>query len=110
MYNEAVSLYRLGFSLHEYEMRDIVRAVMPKRFRDVPCRVLNGAITDAYRAHKAVCKKRKQLKDKGIKRKVKLHFRSHSQNRTSRNCEYLDQVPQHALGSRLRTVDLNKGR
>ena len=76
MYNEAVSLYRLGFSLHEYEMRDIVRAVMPKRFRDVPCRVLNGAITDAYRAHEAVKKKRKDLKDKGIKRKVKLHFRS----------------------------------
>ena len=76
MYNEAVSLYRLGFVVSEYEMRDIVRAVMPRRFADVPSKILGGAIKDAHRANQAVVRKRKKLKKQGIKRKVVLHFRS----------------------------------
>ena len=75
-YNKAVELYRAGFSVSEYDMRRIVRSVSLKRFSDVPCRVLNGAIKDAYKANQAVWRKRKQLKKKGIKRKVVLHFRS----------------------------------
>ena len=75
-YNKAVELYRAGFSVSEYDMRRIVRSVSLKRFSDVPCRVLNGAIKDAYKASQAVWRKRKQLKKKGIKRKVVLHFRS----------------------------------
>ena len=75
-YNEAVSLYRLGYDLSEYEMRAIVRAVSPEWFADVPSKILSGAITDAHRANRAVKKKRKQLKDRGIKRKVELDFRN----------------------------------
>ena len=75
-YNEAVSLYRLGYDLSEYEMRAIVRAVSPEWFADVPSKILSGAIKDAHRANRAVKKKRKQLKDRGIKRKVELDFRN----------------------------------
>ena len=74
-YNEAVSLYRAGFPLSEYEMRVIVRAVSPKRFGDVPSKILSGAITDAYRANQAVWRERNRLKKKGKKRKVLLNFR-----------------------------------
>ena len=75
-YNEAVSLYRAGFVVSEYDMRRIVRTVSPKRFDDVPSKILSGAIADAHKANQAVWRKRKQLKKKGIKRKVVLHFRS----------------------------------
>ena len=75
-YNEAVSLYRAGFSLSEYEMRRVVRAVSPFWFADVPSKILCGAISDAHKANQAVRRKRKAFKEKGIKRKVLLHFRS----------------------------------
>ena len=74
-YNEAVSLYRAGFSVSEYDMRRIVRAVSPKRFDSVPSKILSGAIKDACMANKAVLRERKRLKKKGIKRKVVLNFR-----------------------------------
>ena len=76
MYNEAVSLYRLGFVVSEYELRRVVLSVLPKRFADVPSKILGGAIKDAHRANQAVVRKRKKLKKQGIKRKVVLHFRS----------------------------------
>ena len=75
-YNEAVSLYRAGFALSEYDMRRVVRAVSPEWFADVPSKILCGAIADAHKANQAVWRKRKALKKKGIKRKVVLHFRS----------------------------------
>ena len=76
MYNEAVSLYRAGFVVSEYDMRRVVLSVLPKRFADVPSKILYGAIADAHKANQAVWRKRKQLKKKGIKRKVVFHFRS----------------------------------
>ena len=57
-YNEAVSLYRAGFSVSEYEMRAIVRAVSPEWFADVPSKILCGAIADAHKANQAVWRKR----------------------------------------------------
>ena len=59
---------------HWHVMRDIVRAVMPRRFDSVPSKILYGAVYDAYKAHSAVKKKRKELADKGIKQKVELGF------------------------------------
>ena len=75
-YNEAVSLYRAGFSLSEYDMRRVVRAVSPAWFADVPSKILCGAVADAYKANQAVWRKRKAFEKKGIKRKVLLQFRS----------------------------------
>ena len=70
-YNKAVELYRAGFSVSEYDMRRIVRSVSPKRFADVPSKLLSGAIADAYKANQAVWRRRKRLKQK-----AELHFRS----------------------------------
>ena len=76
IYNEAVSLYRAGFNLSEYDMRRVVLSVLPKRFDAVPSKILYGAVSDAYKTKQAVWRKRKKFKDKGIKRKVIFHFRS----------------------------------
>ena len=75
-YNKAVELYRAGFSVSQYDMRRIVRAVSPFWFADVPSKILCGAIADAHKANQAVRRKRKAFKEQGIKRKVLLHLRS----------------------------------
>ena len=59
MYNEAVSLYRLGFVVSEYELRRVVLSVLPKRFANVPSKILYGAVADAYKSNQAVWRKRK---------------------------------------------------
>ena len=70
-YNKTVELYRAGFSVSEYDMRRLVRAVSPQRFSNVPSKILSGAIADAYRANQAGWRVRK-----AGNRKIKLHFRS----------------------------------